>query len=299
MLNKIPVKVTKNLEAALKILRSKIYVKAGWKAWIDALCINQADPIERATQVKRMREIYVQAWTPIVWLGEGSDDSYQAINLILKLNADYDHGDQIYHLYRILETNPKLFSDGSWRSLHDFITRRYWSRAWILQEASLGTDDMPVLCGKQTLRWVDISHAFWLLHGAEKIFNVYMTDELEKVGRSLDLAVYENLHLVDEIQQLQQGLRQRSGELDLYRTMTLSRAVSATNPRDQVYGLLALMGEKLAQQIRPDYTATCEDVYSDFVKSAIDVTQTLEILRHVGISQSLSQSLSLPSWVPD
>jgi Heterokaryon incompatibility protein (HET) len=37
--------------------------------WIDALCINQDDPHEQASQVKLMRSIYKQATTVRIWLG--------------------------------------------------------------------------------------------------------------------------------------------------------------------------------------------------------------------------------------
>ncbi|MCJ1426954.1 hypothetical protein MMC29_004857 [Sticta canariensis] len=70
--------ITQNLEACLRVLRRKPYVKNGWRFWIDAICINQEDIVERAGQVKIMREIYTKAWTPIIWLGEGTEDSNDA-----------------------------------------------------------------------------------------------------------------------------------------------------------------------------------------------------------------------------
>lgn len=38
--------------------------------WIDALCINQSDAQERNHQVGQMRDIYMNAQSVIVWLGE-------------------------------------------------------------------------------------------------------------------------------------------------------------------------------------------------------------------------------------
>ncbi|KAI0449581.1 hypothetical protein F5B21DRAFT_493781 [Xylaria acuta] len=40
----------------------------GWLVWIDALCINQQDIVERATKARRMRDIYSKDFTPLVWL---------------------------------------------------------------------------------------------------------------------------------------------------------------------------------------------------------------------------------------
>jgi hypothetical protein len=65
----IPVSVTVNLYAALLQLRDHSRVRQGFRIWVDALCINQADLVERAVQVARMKEIYERAWHVVVWLG--------------------------------------------------------------------------------------------------------------------------------------------------------------------------------------------------------------------------------------
>jgi hypothetical protein len=40
--------------------------------WVDFLCINQQDVVERSLQVAMMREIYEKSREVIIWLGEGS-----------------------------------------------------------------------------------------------------------------------------------------------------------------------------------------------------------------------------------
>ena len=79
--------MTENLEAFLRA-----YTRSWWPApsrvegrigfWIDALCINQNDIDERNEQVKRMRDMYKQAFITLIWLGQGADDSDQAIDLL-------------------------------------------------------------------------------------------------------------------------------------------------------------------------------------------------------------------------
>lgn len=59
-------KVGPNLALALRYIRKA----TSWRTfWIDAICINQEDNIERAQQVQIMGEIYSQADRTIVWLG--------------------------------------------------------------------------------------------------------------------------------------------------------------------------------------------------------------------------------------
>ncbi|KAK1993460.1 HET-domain-containing protein, partial [Colletotrichum falcatum] len=63
------VSVTKNLAHAIQELRRRrIY-----NIWVDAICINQDDPEERAQQVLRMRAIYQHASQTMAWLGYPSD----------------------------------------------------------------------------------------------------------------------------------------------------------------------------------------------------------------------------------
>lgn len=63
--------ITRNLQSALLSLRSP---QTSRILWIDAFCINQSNPLEKALQVSMMNIIYAQAKEVIVWLGD--DDCY-------------------------------------------------------------------------------------------------------------------------------------------------------------------------------------------------------------------------------
>ncbi len=47
--------------------------------WIDAICINQADTIEKGIQVYQMDQIYINATIVTVWLGRGSQEVSDAL----------------------------------------------------------------------------------------------------------------------------------------------------------------------------------------------------------------------------
>ena len=294
IVNGIPLMVTQNVEACLRELRSKHYIQKGWKLWIDAICINQEDIIERASQVPRMREIYTKAWTPIIWLGEQTEDSDDALDLLVTLARDYSSRDGVNRLTNVLQHNAEHFGKGRWRALNSIICRRYWGRLWIIQEAALGRKTMPVLCGGRTLAWSYFSLAFRLLNNTDEVINTYITNELKDVNLSFDYQLWANLNTVNEIQVLQDDHmnRRRSG---MYRQLELSRTVSATDPRDKVYGLLGLMDESVAGLIKPDYTSTVAGVYRSFALAVIKGTGSLDTLRHC---PSTDRSL-FPSWVPD
>ncbi|ROW05666.1 hypothetical protein VMCG_05273 [Cytospora schulzeri] len=60
------VQVTTNLEAALRGLRFPAETR---RMWVDALCINQTDDVEKTHQVHLMAEIYKETALALLWLG--------------------------------------------------------------------------------------------------------------------------------------------------------------------------------------------------------------------------------------
>ncbi|KAK0943078.1 hypothetical protein LTR48_006145 [Friedmanniomyces endolithicus] len=66
--NSMPFIVRENLEQALRHLRKKTRRR---RLWVDAVCINQLDVEERATQVMQMGQIYRNADQVLIWLGVG------------------------------------------------------------------------------------------------------------------------------------------------------------------------------------------------------------------------------------
>jgi hypothetical protein len=294
VVNGVSLQVTENVDACLKVFRDKPYIKNGWKLWIDALCINQKDIVERGSQVKRMREIYTKAWTPIIWLGNEDEESDNAMELVKLVAETYKTRDQVIALTQALNQEPELFGVGRWRALHQLATRRYFSRMWILQEAAQGRKDTPVLCGKKTLPWIDFSRTFGLLYKTDEVINKFIRNELDAAGLEFRLAIWASLEIVGEIQLLQDAVLGHRRN-NLYRLLSLGRTVFATDPRDKVYGFLGMMESSLVDLILPDYNATVLDVYRDFVKSTIKVNGSLDVIRH---SYPTTRK-ELPSWVPD
>jgi hypothetical protein len=57
-------------EHVLEALNSLFgYVPKGHKSWIDAICIDQSNPAEKAHQIAAMPRLYSQAQQVLCWLG--------------------------------------------------------------------------------------------------------------------------------------------------------------------------------------------------------------------------------------
>jgi hypothetical protein len=129
LLDGCALQVTDNLYVALRHLRHAMDRRT---VWIDALCINQVDVIERSSQVQLMNRIYATAERTIVWLGPVANES----DMILK---KLEEG--IVSIQYIL---PLLYGT------YLLMTRPWWSRVWVLQEVAL-SKSVVIHCGTHSL----------------------------------------------------------------------------------------------------------------------------------------------------
>ncbi|KAF2728802.1 heterokaryon incompatibility, partial [Polyplosphaeria fusca] len=101
--------VTRNCWQALRRLRTH----GDRLLWVDAICINQQDVLERGHQVPLMRQIYTEASRVVAYLGEKGEDDPK-LNLLRTSRRDFD------------AENRKLL-----------MNKPYFHRLWIIQELKL------------------------------------------------------------------------------------------------------------------------------------------------------------------
>lgn len=154
VLNGLVMAVTRNLESALRHLRdSPISEAQGLPVWVDTICINQDDLKERNEQVRIMRDVYRKAHRVISYLGDGDVDTdwvlekFRQDDFWLDLQHAADLGSSLEHRAEVVRASVIM--------ARDLAERVYWSRAWIIQEVMLATQDPILVCGSQTLVWSD------------------------------------------------------------------------------------------------------------------------------------------------
>ncbi|KAF1829037.1 HET-domain-containing protein, partial [Decorospora gaudefroyi] len=110
-------RVRRNLYKFLEMASGKSRLLREW-LWIDALCIDQSNGVERNHQVQQMGPIYSSAIEVIPWLGPNK------------------------YIAEFLEDAQRLRGKETWRArgegYHHFCSSEYWDRAWIIQEVALG-----------------------------------------------------------------------------------------------------------------------------------------------------------------
>ena len=117
------------------------------EVWVDTICINQRDDVEKSSQVTMMGNIYRTAHRVYAWLGAGDADT----DFIFK-NLDNVVND------KYLEVHSGNRTEDLKDCFDYFSLNPYWFRVWTLQERALATD-LWMLCGDQMARWNLIGEA--------------------------------------------------------------------------------------------------------------------------------------------
>jgi hypothetical protein len=262
--------VVTNLFAALMAIRSG---DSTLTIWVDALCINQIDVLERHSQAQLMLQIAQSASETIVWLGESTEDSDLAMSFV-------SHYDDIVAkgLTRdeILALNKALIS---------LFVRPWWSRVWMVQEV-ITSSSVVVICGSSSTpfeKFVDL-RKFQLPQELQRDFqSVIQPIEQMPFG---DL-----LWLWDQLR-----LKIFQGRATLFSLMMAMRKLQSTDPRDKVYSALALC-RKNDRSFIPDYSQSYLSIYTEAMQL---------FLRNEGIlplylveEHQPTESSILPSWVID
>jgi hypothetical protein len=279
--------ITRNLHDALFHLRLKDKSRL---IWVDAICINQQDRAERASQVSIMNQIYQNSLRTLIWLGPGNEKTPHAFK-------------QLHELASQAEAEASGTSDPTLRfgehlnrndsTIELLIEFPWWNRVWVVQELVLAPAALLV-CGDQTMQWdrfsftydAALKHGLWnqILFGFiydasfvpfNSIYNLYVwhtTGDLRAIGPADQL-----LHLLVAL-----------------------RGRKATDARDKVFSALGIMNDLGGTVgIVPDYDTPVEGIYKTTASCILQASCNLDILGVCSTRHLNESTFDLPSWVPD
>ncbi|EFW98735.1 heterokaryon incompatibility protein [Grosmannia clavigera kw1407] len=269
--------VGQSLAGALRALRQ---TDATRYLWVDAVCINQRDDVEKSREVQRMRHVYVQATGVVIWLGEASQDDAFSSDDAMALANNQTLGTFI------------CGTDTHWAALDRLVRRPWWSRVWCLQEAAAAARPPLVLCGRQTASWIG-------LHDACRKLPDYWKRTRTTAGEEYALAS------ADLTFQRHSSIRNQyiNGEhFRLLYLLYMTLAWEATDPRDKVFAVVGLCRSEDRDALPPDYSLNVREVYLRTARHLM--TTSLNLLSLNTGSPRLYPSAGagcqrLPSWVPD
>lgn len=274
------IQIPANLYVALLHLRSE---KSPRRIWADAICIDQANEIERGQQVALMRRIFQQATSVVVWLGiEQSEkartgfqffkDLIQSPESLMRMEM-ITRGDGIHHI-------ASLFK------------RVWFRRLWCLQEVVLARSKIVLTWGAYKISWNCVGKlASWLFRILPSGFSM---DEDAKVG-------IRNAAIMHALRSdIWESPSRRFSFLEL---LTIARPFLATDAKDKVFALLGIPSTDAEPEVtgqlflQPNYEKTIDEIYLACAQQIIRTSENLDILSYAQHGDGTHVEAK-QSWVP-
>ncbi|GAP89787.2 putative ankyrin and HET domain protein [Rosellinia necatrix] len=285
--------------------------------WIDALCIDQDDLFERSTQVSQMGEIYKKASLCVIWLGEVNDSAGSGMKLLVELALSQQLSDAFTkfaasrsvddksNFRRVFNNIINTLPTDRIIELATFLSYTWFSRIWVLQEAALAPK-IAVLCGPL---FFDVSALITpgkyieLASGSIPLLASTGSDLREDVGPGLPETA-KSLTRTPMMLTMLGSIRDNISRGTMPKFLDLITATSrseSTDPRDRIYGVLAITTEFQSgseRAIHPDYALPVHIVYIQATSYIASRHKQLGFLNFV--CQTNRKTIpGLPSWCPD
>jgi hypothetical protein len=272
------------------------------KFWIDAICINQADHVEKAVQTHRMNNVYRSAQKVLVWLGKGDENSDSAmdgikgINQKLALILQNDTPENTAFIDNWLGkdtlsgTHLPETNDSIWHALGHIYSEAWFTRLWVLQEVVLAKQ-IVIAHGNRRVEWNDLTTLATGLRRANLVGLIGGTPSISSTIRRAFLSI----SLFSVAKNMVEA-----NSTSLLGFVRLARDKNVTQPVDRIYGLLGLVNPTVASKIVVDYSDDAKEkwwsVYIQYGKLQLQSESTLALL---SMAASQQRPTELPSWCPN
>lgn len=314
--------VTENLYDAIHTLREQILHKDGGPCyfWVDAICIDQSNDIEKAWTIAKMHDIFEAAASVQICIAPTRLLTQKVIGLL----ENFAH-DKIN--FTSEEPLDELGNLDAWADLFLLFRLPYFSRRWIVQELASASAPHVMMAGHQAraLRTVSIAAAF-MHYRFPELVDLWMKNDhpilqqCEELSRCLDLEderkLFNNLddirHLFRRVQKIDhvRHLHVFDQPPSFLFLAILTQSSRCADPRDVLYSLWNICREKSLGLSPLDYRSSIEECYTDFTKFYASQTDSLDIMcilqsamRHNQFGDSddslWHSAVEFPSWCPD
>jgi hypothetical protein len=232
--------------------------------WLDAICINQENITERASQVRIMDSIYSHAFRVVVFLGEQDTDS-------LALFKELAAADELLRIGNV--RNRPLPSDAVVKELETLFERPWFKRVWVLQEVC-AKRSVQMMCGSASASFEALEQLYYGYRGG------IVTKRLWPLALNWIKTPPEEIS---------------TPQINLWNRLYHSRDCLATDPRDRVFALKSLIGlEQRRMDYLVNYAQSIEDCFIQVAHFLLPVLglKLLTAVRH-------PHNMDMPSWIPD
>ncbi|CAH0044955.1 unnamed protein product [Clonostachys solani] len=298
--------VTANLKYALCALRGLSKPRI---IWVDAICINREDLVEKNNQIPLMARIYSAAFNVVVSLGPGSP----SLDYFAQW-ADAHHSKRPFS-FRWIQRNvlpgltptaraQKRIRDAKFlRSEMSFWKHQYFRRMWTVQELALAHKPPIVFIGQKSVlltrandEWVS------LLENCESAYAKVSESRFVRLRSKEEFKnILEQVHAMMDPPALRESTITASPHLVQIFPMQLSSTAhrDCFDPRDRIFALYPLFPE--LQAVCPaDYRKPPEQVLMDTLTYILEHHPMFFSVIHTWpLRPHRLEDESYPTWLPD
>lgn len=247
--------------------------------WVDCICINQQDDVEKGQQIWIMAQIFRTSAALIVWLGEPNDRHEDGqIRRFCEVAA------------KRVWSERELFAQTD--ALSIIFKNTWFERRWVVQEVSLRKvwyDGDTVLVGSQHFTLRDLIRQ---LSSDGILKNPSHRKELKGA-----IDVLGRMDLI--------GTRWRGGNWvyqarGLISTMLLHHDTKCSKDHDLIYALMHLCYDIDRYRIEVDYATPVDDLFYHIARTVVlQPVSREELLLLLALGTTHKSDSKTPTWVPD
>ncbi|KAI1808216.1 HET-domain-containing protein [Daldinia bambusicola] len=275
--------ITQNLATALRLLRRPDDPRI---VWTDAICINQANNIEKGQQVMKMGDIFRKASRVVGFLGEEGDGSARAMGIMSYIGSQVDVNWEPVNMWPSKHcTDPTIAAKHcklpvetrDMCAIYHIIHRSWFERLWIRQEILLANSSAILQCGKVETSWREFRSALLCLF----VKPVIVFEHSYSFRRRLEFIA---------------GLIFPRRNISLTALHAQFGGAICRDPRDKIFATRSLLAPSERECcLVLDYNKPWQEVYKDVTLRWLRRFRFLALLRECHFDPEASH----PSWVPN
>lgn len=305
------VNVPLNAAEALRSLRSPD--SSIRTLWIDSICIDQSNLEERGHQVAMMADIYSNANSNLIWLGEDDGTVTAALANIDTLTSDImaqtSHLETFplgpgpdHHLHQSSGINVHFDA----QPIIQLLARPWFSRLWVVQEATLAKANL-CHCGPFKFDLIPLLRVAKWLWTKRSHIELHDADNFREI-RQIFAPVFNLYDLVDENlgwfhQAFKRGWFKDKDDTSLmFAILEMTADFNATQSVDHVFAILGLWLRfsvppiTLPSLLQSDYGKSVSDVFRDATRYVMMESESLALWHNLH-HRPEDEELTLPTWV--
>lgn len=236
--------------------------------WVDAICINQQDNVEKAREIVRMFTIYRTAQLVFIWLGMDTGPERDMNDLSVAISDIEKPTSRLNHNSAMGLELP---------ALRRLLSQSYWRRVWIIQE---------VAAARQ-------ARIFW----GSYTFDLHSIETLIRDVPSLNDKGHGSHNLAQKVISVRAACRAHQ-DPRLMEVLAMTTSSKTSVIRDKVYGLLGLASDwaRFVQEPNYSHDVSENNLCREMTINHINWYSSADIIFLRSVN---SHQVELPSWCPD